>query len=215
VPLVKQLAKQTIQLDAGDPVKKSYFGVLATLILLIVLIILIYPAVKHVTKLNKEISDARVTKATLETKLANLKRAKANLEEVGGNLSILDLAIPIGSDLTPYLQKIEVLAKKSKLKIIAVQFTNIPLSKPEAVESLKSQKLDYSVTVEGSFPNFRKFLAYLENFIRTSDVTIVDLAKNQDGDLQETVDVTSYYLGIKFAPTTTTPTKEDLEAIGE
>jgi Tfp pilus assembly protein PilO len=199
VPSAKQDDKQTgLQLASGTA--KSYFSVLATIILLIVLIILIYPAIQHITRLNREISDARLVQQSLKTKLDNLTLAKANLDEVRADLPILDLALPIGSDFTPYLKKIERMVKKSKLEIAAVQFTDVQLSKPKSEENLQSKKLSYTITLEGSFPRFRTFLKSLEEFIRTSDVTTVSISKDDEGVLLHTLNVSSYYLDIKFIP---------------
>ena len=182
-----------------DGSMKGYFGAVATLALLIILLILIYPAFKHVTKLNKELSDARIVKASLETKLTNLEVAKNNLEEVKEDLSVLDLALPVGSDVAPYLKKIESLAAKNQLGITAVQFSDVPLSKPNQDKSLKTKHLDYTITVKGGFTNFVAFLADLEKFIRTSDVATASLAKSQDGNLSESLNVTSHYIGIDFS----------------
>jgi len=197
--LVKQESKQFNLFELSNATK-GYFGVVATLVLLIVLILLIYPAINHIIKLNRELSDARIVKATLETKLANLDLARNNLEEARNDLFVLDLALPIGSDLTPYLKDIEGMAKNSKLKISAVQFTDVPLSTPSAKIGLKTKQIDYSITFEGSFPNFTKFLAEIENFIRTSDVSDIAIVKDPEKGLTHTFGASSYYLGTEFAP---------------
>ena len=209
--LAGQDDKQTGALDTSGSVK-NYFTILATIILLIVLIVLIYPAIQHITKLNKEISDARIVKKSLETKVANLKIAEANLEEVKADLPILDLALPIGSDFTPYLRKVEGMAKKSKLKITATQFTDVALSKPKSKENLQSKKMAYTITLEGNFPRFRQFLTALEKFIRTSDVSTISISKDDEGHLLHTLNVTGYYFGIKFAPSSSIQTQTGAEA---
>lgn len=219
MPSVKQEGSKFKLLELSGSAK-SYLGVVATLILLIILILLIYPAVQHITKINREISDARIVKATLETKLANLNIARINLEEVREDLFVLDLALPIGSDLTPYLKDLEKMAKNSKLKISAVQFSDVPLSKPSTDISTQTKQIDYTITFEGSFPNFRKFLAKLESFIRTSDVTNISIVKDPEEPLTHTLGVSSYYLGREFVPpsqsgSTEETTPESLEGLNE
>jgi Tfp pilus assembly protein PilO len=179
---------------------KSYFSILATLVLLIVLVVLIYPAIQHITKVNKEIADARVVKTELETKLRDIEAARINLEEIEDDLPTLDLAFPVGSDLSPYLRKIESLARKRKLTITTLQFSNVPLSKPSTSEDLKTTELSYNLTLEGKFPNFRKFLTDLENYIRTSDVLGISLNKQATGEVLEALNVTTYYMGVEFVP---------------
>jgi len=185
--------------------KRSYFTILATLILLIVLVLLIYPAIQHITKVNKEIEDARLVKASLEEKISNLETAKINLEEVREDLALLDLALPLGSDLTPYIQKVESLAKKYKLEISALQFTNVPLSIPAPADNLHTRSLDYNVTFEGSFTNFRKLVAALEDYIRISDLKDIRLSKVEKNVLEQ-LSITTYYIGLELKETTTTTT---------
>lgn len=200
MPLAGQLSKQFYK-PVAEGKSKGYFSVFATLILLIVLVALIYPAIKHITTINKEISDARVVKASLEQKLEDIETAKTNLADMKDSLPTLDLALPVGSDLNPYLKKIEAFAKKHKVKIAAIQFSAVPLSKPTLEETLKTKELSYSITLEGNFTQFRKFLTDLEKYIRTSDVSSVTLAKKEKGEVRQTLGVTSYYLGVDITPT--------------
>lgn len=195
----RAIEQQYAKLEASERTK-SYFSILATLILLIVLLLLIFPAIKHITAVNKEISDAKFVKKSLEKKLENLNEARNNYNELKADFAILDLALPIGSDLAPYLKKIEALASGSNLKIVAIQFSNVPLSKPGSKESLKTKKLPYSLTLAGAFPDFQKFLTDLENYIRTSDISVISISKEQDGSLQDTLNVSSYYLGPESVP---------------
>lgn len=202
-------AKKIGELGTSETAK-SYFSVLATLVLLIVLVLLIYPAIGHITKINKEISDAKVVKSKLETKLEDLNSARINLEAVEADLPTLDLALPLGSDLATYLIKIEAFANKRKLSIEALQFSDVPLSKPSVTSNISTKTFSYTITLGGNFTDFQKFLSDLENYIRTSDVKTVNLtkdvvdSKSSSGSDKETVleslDVTAYYIGIDFEP---------------
>ena len=203
MPSYKQIVGEQYSKLEGSERAKSYFSIIATLVLLIVLLLLIYPAIKHITAVNKEISDARVVKASLENKLEALRTAKENLNEVSSDLPVLDLALPVGPDLTTYLKKIEGLSSASKLKIVALQFSNVSLSKPKLNESMKIKKLPYSLTLEGAFPDFQKFLIDLESYVRTSDVSVINITKGQDNSLRETLNVNSYYFGTEPIPTGT------------
>lgn len=186
--------------------KKSYFAIIATLLLLIVLVLLIYPAIQHITRINKEISDARQVKASLEDKLENLEQARINLEEVEEDLAFLDLALPVGSDVIPYLQKIESFAENYDLSVEAVQFTNVPLSKPDLNQNVNTKQLTYNITFEGDFEDFKKLLSNLENYIRTSEVETVSSVKDEEEEEEkvfETLGVTTYYIGLERQETTT------------
>jgi len=191
----KQVLKQYGQIGE-NPQARGYFGILATLTLLIVLLLLIFPAIRHVTQINKEITDAREVVAKLETKLADLEQARINLEEVKADLPLLDGALPVGSDMPKHFVTIDSLSQKHKLKIFSVQFTDVPLSKPSIQESeLETRNFVYSVTFEGAFPRFRNFLSDLEHLIRISNVGSINILKEEDTPLRLTVGVSSYFLG--------------------
>ena len=179
---------------------KSLFEIIATLMLLIILILMINPAITHITKLNKENTDNRKIKVKLEEKLDNLEIARRNYADIEEDLPLLDLALPVGSDLPSYLKKIEELAAKNNLKVAAVQFSDVPISKPEK-EVLKTEEMPYSITIAGSFPDFRTFLDDVEKYIRTTDVSTISITKDQSGQLKTTLGAVSYYFGIVFIPT--------------
>jgi Tfp pilus assembly protein PilO len=200
VLLYKQ-ASEKQDTPGGNKWAESYFSTLATIILLIVLLLLVFPAIRHITTVNKEISDARLVKAALEKKVEDLQEARGNLANAKADLPILDLALPIGSDVATYLKGIEGLAGKYNLKITAVQFSNVPLSKPNPKDSLKPKELPYSLTLQGNFLDFQKFLTDLENYIRTSEVSLISIGREQDGTLKETLNITTYYSGVEFLPT--------------
>ena len=205
--------KQQLQQTENKGLTKDYFSILASLALLIVLILVIYPAIKHIAEINKEISDARVIKAGLEAKLDALAQARTNYDEVKIDLGVLDLALPVGSNLPPYLKSVEDLSSKSGLKISNAQFNNVPLTKTaKTTASLQTTKISYKITLDGGFTNFEQFLVSLEKFIRVSDVTGIDITKGDQskngqsstsGTLTESLGIDTYFLG---APTTTTTT---------
>lgn len=195
----KDVLKQQYEHVSSNPQTKSYFGVLATLVLLIVLVLLIFPAVRHITQINKEITDAREVKSKLENKLEAIDQAKINLAEVQEDIPLLDLALPVGSDMPEYFVRINKLASKHDLKIFAVQFSDVPLSKPSVKESeLATKDIIYSITLEGSFPKFRNFLVDLENLIRISEVNTVAVVKEKETPLRHTLGVSSFFLGVSL-----------------
>src|SRR5574339_537699 len=100
----EQALKQYGQATA-DPKKKNYFEITLTLVLLIVLVIMIYPAITHILNLNKEIQAGKVVEKALEEKLVALSQAEQNLKKIEDDLPLLELALPVGSDIDKYLQK--------------------------------------------------------------------------------------------------------------
>ena len=209
MPFYKQVLEQYDKLNVPEK-GRGYFSVVATLVLLIVLLILIFPAVKHITKVSREVSDARKVKAALENKIIDLEEARKSLDAVSSTRPLLDAALPVGADLGNYLKKIEELASSHSLGISTIQFDNIPLEKPKQEGPSKVRNLPYSLTLEGDFPNFQKFLIDIENYIRTSNVSGINIAKETTkassgtvvGEtIKEALEITSYYFGVETTPT--------------
>ena len=101
--------------------------------------------------------------------------------------------------------KIEAFANKRKLSIEALQFSDVPLSKPSVTSNISTKAFSYTITLGGNFTDFQKFLSDLENYIRTSDVNSISLSKEKtsgegDSRVLEAINVTAYYIGIDFEP---------------
>lgn len=125
----EQAMKQYNQVNE-DPKKKNYLEMTLTLILLIVLIVMIYPAVTHILNLNKEIQSGKVVERALEEKLLALGQAEQNLEEVKEDLPLLELALPVGSDIDDYLQNqskvwlLKIVSPSNRFNLVIYQFPN-------------------------------------------------------------------------------------------
>ena len=178
----------------ADPKKKNYFEITLTLVLLIILLVMIYPAVTHILNLNKEIQAGRVVDKALGDKLIALSQAQNNLAEVEKDLPLLELALPIGSDVDKYVQKpIETLAAKDGLTIKSVQFNDIPVSKP-ATEDVRLRDMQFTMNLTGAFPNLLAFVKDLENFVRVTSVESLQL-KTSGAELTITIKGTTNFLG--------------------
>lgn len=177
-----------------DPKKKNYFEITLTLVLLIVLLVMIYPAITHILNLNKEIQAGRVVDKALGDKITALSQAQNNLAEVENDLPLLELALPVGSDLDKYVQKpIESLAAKDGLTIKSVQFNDVPVSKP-TTEDVRLRDMDFTLNLTGAFPNLLTFVKDLENFVRVTSVDTLQL-KASGPELAITLQGTTNFLG--------------------
>jgi len=165
---------------ADDPKKKDYVALVATILLLIVLFVLIYPAAIHVFKLNKEVSDGKAQLKTLKTNLTNLEQARANFQQIGGDLTLLNQALPIGSGVKDYLKTpLEALAAQHSLGFKSFQATNVPVSVPPPTQTLSLRYMTYTASFTGTYPNFQEFLSGLESFIRITKVSGFTIAKDE------------------------------------
>ncbi|MEX0617294.1 MAG: type 4a pilus biogenesis protein PilO [Candidatus Woykebacteria bacterium] len=181
------------------PVQKSYLSIGLTLGLLIILVVMIFPAVNHILKLNKEISDGKVVEQKLKDKIVALEEAESNYNNIKDRLSIVDQALPTGSAIEDYIKQIENAANANQLNMAGIQFSAVPLSLPENKQNLTIKQIDYSATFEGKFANIQKFLTQLETLIRTTEVSTAVLGGDQS-QVSVGIQASAYYLGGQTAP---------------
>ncbi|MDO8260256.1 MAG: hypothetical protein Q7T50_02010, partial [Candidatus Magasanikbacteria bacterium] len=156
---------------SADPKKKNYFDGAATLGLLIILVIMIYPAIQHIASVNKEIEVNKVVEKKLVDKISNLIQAEKNLNDVKNDLGLLETALPTGSDIKNYIKTpIETLAAKHKVTIKSVQFTDVPVSLPVEGTTLSVRDIDFTLSLTGVFTDLNAFLKAAENFIRVTSI---------------------------------------------
>lgn len=186
----------------SDPKKKNYFDGAATLALLIVLVIMIYPAIQHIASVNKEIEVNKVVEQKLTQKIEDLGKAQENLAKVKSDLPLLEKALPTGSDIKNYIKTpIETLAAKNHVALKSIQFSNVPVSLPENIANLSVRDIDFAISLSGNFTDLNAFLKEAENFIRVTSTKQLDL-KGDPSQQVLTLQATTNYLG---SPVTVVP----------
>lgn len=183
--------------NKSTPQQKSVVSVGLTLGLLILLILLVFPAVNHVLKLNREISDGKLVEQKLQDKIDALNKAKFNLESVKDRLGVVNQSLPTGSAVDDYLKELESAAKKSNLSIEGVQFTDVPLSLPDKSQGLSVRQIDYTITLKGKFSNLQQFISNIEGAIRTTDTLSISF-DDEDSSVTVTIKASVSYLGKKI-----------------
>lgn len=186
----------------ADPKKKSYFEISATLILLIILIVMIYPAIQHIATVNKEIETNKAIEKQLVDKITNIGLAQENLDKVKNDLPLLEKALPTGSDIKNYIKTpLESIASKNSVVLKSVQFNDVPVSAPTTLENLAVRNIDFTLALSGNFTSFVSFLKDAENFIRLTSIRNLDI-KGSGSQQTMTLQATTNYLG---TPVTVVP----------
>lgn len=190
-----------------DPKKKGYFDTIATLVLLIVLLVMIYPAVNHILSIRREIATGKVFERDLRDKLEALDKAERNLADIQNDLPIASLALPTGADFKSFLIKpVEDIALRHGLTIDSVQFTDVPISVPDKGVEVRVRDMDFDLTLKGDFIKMKDFLTDLEKFIRITDINQLEIKRDESSDEPELVlQATTKYLGL---PLTILPGQE-------
>lgn len=180
----------------ADPKKNNYFEISATLILLIILVVMIYPAIQHIASVNKEIETNKIIEKELADKITNLGLAQANLDQVKSDLPLLEKALPTGSDIKDYIKiPLETLAGRNSVTLKSVQFSDVPLSVPTTDADLTVRNINFTISLSGNFTNLTNFLKDAENFIRVTSVRNLDI-KGIGSQQTMTLQATTNYLGI-------------------
>ncbi len=178
----------------ADPKKKNYFEIALTIGLMIILLLMIYPAITYILNLNKEIQAGRIVQEGLTRKVSDLETARSNLAAVQKDLPLLQLALPIGSDVDEYVQKpLESLASKNSLTLKSVQFSDLPISTPKT-EDVKLRDMEFTISVTGSFANVASFIKDLEGFVRVTNLDTVEI-KGNGSEVTATIKGTTNFLG--------------------
>ncbi len=197
---MKLYQQAATQYNSATPVQKSYLSVALTLGLLILLILLVFPAVNHILKLNKEIAKGRGVDTKLQEKIIALEKAEENYENLQGRLEIADDALPTGSAVDKYLKQIETAAKRNKTTLASIQFADVLVSLPKNKGNLSVRQVDYTITVEGKFTSIEKFVEEMEKLIRTTNFTQISINEDES-KLAASLQATVYYLGDAVATT--------------
>ena len=193
--------KALAKFNDSTPKQKSYFSLGLTIGLLIILLALIFPAVNHILKVNKEIADGRIVEQKLLEKIIALDKAEENFNDSKDRLAIVNEALPTGSDIATHLRQIERLAAKSNATLSGIQFSDTPLSLPTSKHNLAVKQVEYLVNVSGKFANINKFISDLESTVRTVDITILSIS--EDGTtLTAVMNLITNYLGQPAARST-------------
>ncbi len=179
----------------SDPSKKDYFSLAATLVLLIVLLFMVYPAAIHVSTLNKEVSDGNILLKTLNTKISDLQTAETNYNQIKDNLDLLNTALPLGSDVKTYVKNpLEAIALKNNLTFKSLQFSDVPVSNPAPGITLSLREFTYTSSLLGDLNSIEGFIKDMETYTRLTKLKRVEISQNDSATLLLTIEGTVNFL---------------------
>lgn len=137
--------------------KHFIFIFLLFITLLLIVALIIYPTIKNILLINKQIMDERLE---LESKLAmglNIKKTSESLEKIKQNMGQLELILVEPGQELSLIQKIEGEAAKNNLEIkIQSDFQKQSLNK-------NIDQVSLSLEITGSFVDTMKFIEAMED----------------------------------------------------
>lgn len=152
-----------IQPILADPVVRTYFGLIASILLVAFLLVFaLSPTVNIILGLQKKIADQNESVAALSTKINNLVAAQQTYAQIEMSLPLLDQALPAFPAPEEVIDRLHRSASASGVAISGLQFKNIPLSNFENT----LQAVEFSLSVSGARTAVRDFLGRAENQLR-------------------------------------------------
>lgn len=178
-----------IQPILADPVVRSYFGLIASAILITILIFsALSPTINVIIGLRKKIADQRVDLEALSTKIDNLIIAQQTLSEIENYLPLLEQIIPLSPRPEEVIERVKKSASDSGVVVSELQFQTIPLGDfPSG-----TQTVNFAFSVGGEERAVRQFLGKLENqrrYLQVKSLTLTDIKKG----VKARVEAEAYY----------------------
>lgn len=146
----------------------------------------IKPTIQTILFLQREIKDKTALNETMDQKLNALIDAQSAYESATDKLPLLSQAVPDVSEAVTISSRIQQLANEQHASLSAIQISTVPLTPPQATPSAvksfarKLQQYPVSVTVEGSFPEIKNFLAALLGLRRLVSIEAVTMTVSKE-----------------------------------
>ncbi|MCL4397858.1 hypothetical protein M1403_02395 [Patescibacteria group bacterium] len=195
-----------IQPVLTDPVVRSYFALIASLILITFLILFaLSPTINIILGLRKKIDDQNRILKALNDKVNALVLAEDVYQRISPQLPLLETALPTEPQPQDLIFDLHKTATAAGVTLSGLQFEDIPLSTEAAKTAGKTEKkavtvanlptVNFSLAVNGTELQTRDFLGRLENqlrYIRLSSLSF-SWIESQAGGLSINVSGQGYY----------------------
>jgi Tfp pilus assembly protein PilO len=149
-----------------------------------ILTILIVPTWQSIKIVKTEITERQEEVIVLEDLINKTEQLKQNEEQIAKEEEKVFLALPKEKDIPALLIQFEALASVNGLILESINFAQTTKTDQKVIRTKKTpeapktswQSLSVDLTVSGSYEAFRKYLANLENNIRSVNVTSISFS---------------------------------------
>lgn len=124
----------------------------------------IRPTLVTISGLLKEIEDEKKVSEQMDKKIADLSKAQINYSQIKNDLYLVDQSLPLDSDLASLIKQLESLARINSVTLESVQYSKVNLS--GETEKGEEQKVAFTLSLYGDYPNLKQFLHSLDNLRR-------------------------------------------------
>lgn len=161
----------------------------------------LWPTIKIIARLQREIVDNRQIDQKLSKKIASLALAQANYELIRGALPQLNKALPQTPELGQLLTTIESVAKTEDATISALAVQSVILSTQSGVLGATSDEptsIDFTFTLDGTYDQLSRFLKALVSSPRLIRVDTITIKPSSDKTASITLSINSTSKGFYY-----------------
>lgn len=189
----------------SDPIVRSYFSIVASLILVAVFVIFaLSPTLTTILGLVKKIDDQKKTISSMDQKIDALISAQDSYSSFQPNLPALLSALPETSTPETVIDAVYTAASTSAVTVSALQFGEIPVSTDSGrvnkdtdsiAKKTTASSVDISLVVTGDSAKIEAFLEKVEQMSRIIRITNLSFGSKKG---IVTISAKSYFLPRKF-----------------
>lgn len=179
------------------PNRKNYLSLGITLVTIIVLVLMIYPAILYIIDINGQLNKNREINEILTQKITDIQKAHENIGKLTSSLTIIDQTLPDSAQLADYLKTLELGLASSQAVISSLQFEETPLSTAETKTAPQINSVSFTLSLSGDYNNLRQSLDQLEKLSRYTDIAAASFStkKDQASGLQLILRARTYFYG--------------------
>lgn len=183
--------RRYLQLMQSRPLYAASLWTICSLILMIVLVTFaLRPTLITIVGLLSQIEQQKELSTRLDTKIAQIQKATAELSANKERLQLLKEAIPDGSEWEKVVEKIQTTANDNQVSLSRLYINGVPIlgpALPPTIVTNQSEKINlpegikgvnFEITASGAYPNLMGMAEALENMRRVIIFSNVRLTKN-------------------------------------
>lgn len=169
-------------MESNKPGWKASVFVIMSLVLVILMITLaLRPTLVTIATLLGEIREQKDIAMQLNRKIQNLQMAADNLEINKDQVALLDLALPTTPDIAAWVESVQALTSETGVTMDSLSLGNTVFAKKIQSEKIEVGRTSFSASISGDYNQITGFLSKLENLLRVTIVSDVQISKNDTG----------------------------------
>jgi Tfp pilus assembly protein PilO len=162
-----------------QPLFKASTNLALSLLLIILLSLLaIKPTLVTITKLLKEIEQAKQINQQMKRKIVALEQLRSTYPEIERNIQLVDNSLPKQVEFPNFAKRINYFVTSNNVQLVSHNFGQFDLLSSAIQEDKGSA--DFQITFAGSFVGIKQFIQDLENMDRIVKINSLSISSKTD-----------------------------------